>query len=42
VLSSQISAQGRLGDICELFVTIQGQEKYLWHAVDQGGAQHGG
>jgi len=32
--------QGRLGDIWhldELFVTIQGQRRYLWRAVDQDG-----
>jgi len=32
--------EGRLGDIWhldELFVTIQGQRKYLWRAVDQDG-----
>ena len=32
--------QGRLGDIWhvdELFITIQGQRRYLWRAVDQDG-----
>ena len=32
--------QGRLGDIWhldEVFVTIQGQRRYLWRAVDQDG-----
>ena len=32
--------QGRLGDIFhldEVFVTIQGQRRYLWRAVDQDG-----
>ena len=32
--------QGRLGDtwhLDEVFVTIQGQRKYLWRAVDQDG-----
>jgi len=32
--------QGRLGDtwyLDEVFITIQGQHQYLWHAVDQDG-----
>lgn len=34
--------RGRMGDtwyLDELFVTIQGQQRYIWRAVDQDGVQ---